>query len=346
MYARAKHSSLSALAIAATAILSLCSPLMGQTSWAPGMRSVNDAHNCYPYDGQWNDRIDRALSTGTPVAIEQDLNWYKPAGGDEGRVLVAHGGKLAGDEPDFETYFFRRIRPVVEAALKNPDHSQWPLITLNLDFKTEETEELLAVWAILERYHSWLTTAPRLDGKGVAKLQVGPVLVLNGPSDEQQKIFYDAVPVGATLLTFGAVHTDMHSITAAPQMIEAEPASNYRRWWNNPWTVVEPMGQSKTGEWTAESDARLKALVAHAHSQGLWIRFYTLDGTTDQELKANGWYKQYDFADLNAARQRWKAAIAANVDYLASDQYEEVGKLIHQMQHPATNTQKNVGQRP
>ena len=39
----------------------------------PGSRSVMDAHNCYPYDEWWYDRIDRALSVGTPVAIEQDL---------------------------------------------------------------------------------------------------------------------------------------------------------------------------------------------------------------------------------------------------------------------------------
>ena len=29
-----------------------------------------DAHNCYPYEGRWTDRIDRALAVGFPVAIE------------------------------------------------------------------------------------------------------------------------------------------------------------------------------------------------------------------------------------------------------------------------------------
>jgi hypothetical protein len=33
---------------------------------------------------------------------------------------------------------------------------------------------------------------------------------------------------------------------------------------------------------------------------------------------------------LAAARVRWRAAIAAHVDYLASDQYELVGREIHQ----------------
>src|SRR5205809_5047466 len=39
----------------------------------PGARSLMDAHNCYPYFEWWPDRIDRALSSGTPLAIEQDL---------------------------------------------------------------------------------------------------------------------------------------------------------------------------------------------------------------------------------------------------------------------------------
>ena len=34
---------------------------------------VLDAHNCYPYEGQYADRIERALKSGFPVAIEQDI---------------------------------------------------------------------------------------------------------------------------------------------------------------------------------------------------------------------------------------------------------------------------------
>jgi hypothetical protein len=43
-------------------------------------RPVLDAHNCNPYNGQWADRIDRALSLGFPVSIEQDIAWaFDPA---------------------------------------------------------------------------------------------------------------------------------------------------------------------------------------------------------------------------------------------------------------------------
>src|SRR5438445_6846775 len=39
----------------------------------PGTRVLLDAHNCYPYYEWWFDLIDRALSVGTPLAIDQDL---------------------------------------------------------------------------------------------------------------------------------------------------------------------------------------------------------------------------------------------------------------------------------
>jgi hypothetical protein len=34
-------------------------------------RPMLDAHNCYPYDGRWADRIDRALSAGSRSALSR-----------------------------------------------------------------------------------------------------------------------------------------------------------------------------------------------------------------------------------------------------------------------------------
>lgn len=294
----------------------------------PGTRTVLDAHNCYPYDGRWSDRIDRALSAGFPVAIEQDVNWYVPPNGGSPRVLVAHGGALTGKEPTLESYFFQRVRPMMEAALRNPDPSQWPLITLNLDFKSEEPELVQAVWAVLEKHRAWLTTAVKGTNDQVQPLKLGPMLVLTGAFDAQQKVFYDDVPVGGRLLTFGAVHVNMENKTAAPAVIEAARATNYRRWWNNPWDVIEPEGQEKAGAWTAASQNRLKAFVNHSHQQGLWIRFYTLDGASQAEQSRNGWFADYNFKSEAAAKLRWDAEVADGVDYLATDEYEKVGALI------------------
>jgi hypothetical protein len=73
---------------------------------------------------------------------------------------------------------------------------------------------------------------------------------------------------------------------------------------------------------------RPRALVECAHTTGLWIRFYTLDGATDAEVSCHGCFHGYNFGSLDAARRRWRAAIAAHVDSLASDHYELVGKEV------------------
>lgn len=296
---------------------------VAQTDFLPGHRSLPDAHNCYPYGEWWHDRIDRALAGGVPVAIEQDLYWYKKQGEIDGRSVVAHSPPLNGKEPNMENYFFERIRPLIEAALRNPDHSQWPIVTLNLDIKTQEPEHLRAIRGLLLKYESWLTTAERTsDGSTVQPLRVGPVLILNGPADSEQRVFYDEIPVGGRLITFGAVPTNMSDIKAAPDLIETAPESNYRRWWNNPWPVIESDGQQRAGEWSEGKSKRLQAFVSHAHKQGLWIRFYTLDGADQKEQSANGWAGLYNFASIQDAMTRWVQSTVDGVDFIASDQYE------------------------
>ncbi len=300
---------------------------------SPGSRTLMDAHNCYPYYEWWSDRIDRALSAGTPLAIEQDLYWYTDRKSGKSWSIVAHGAPISGQEPTMEHYFFDRVRSTVEQALKDGNHGNWPLITLNLDFKTEEPEHLNAVWDLLTKYQGWLTTAPKTaDPAKVQPLDVRPILVLTGESDAQETIFFRQVPVGGHLLVFGAAHTNTEDPMASPNVLEPGPADNYRRWWNNSWRVVEPQGQQHAGSWTNADDQRLRSLVRHAHSHGLWIRFYTLDGATEKEESCNGWFRSYNFGSLAAAEARWHAAEQAGVDYLASDQYEQLSSFLRRDQ--------------
>ncbi|HZU09054.1 MAG TPA: hypothetical protein VFA02_04070 [Pseudacidobacterium sp.] len=318
---------------AIVAVLLFLSPaLCAQNAAHPGARSVMDAHNCYPYYEWWSDRIDRALSAGTPLAIEQDLAWYTDKKTGKSWSIVTHGLPGYGNEPTMKQYFFERVRPIAEKALKEGNHGDWPIITLNLDFKTEEPDHLRAVLALLDEYRDWITTATKTsDASKVQPLTVRPILVLTGESDAQEKVFYDEVPVGGQLLLFGAVHTHEKDPMAAPEVLEPERANNYRRWWNNPWSVVEQGGQNHAGDWTKADNLRLRALVEHAHQNGLWIRFYTLDGVDNkQDLSCHGWFSSYNFGSLNAAEVRWKAALEAGVDYIASDQYELLGKFIRE----------------
>ena len=292
-------------------------------------RVLLDAHNCYPYYEWWFDRIDRALSAGTPLAIEQDLLWAKnPRTGTMASVL-SHGGQVTGGEPGMREYFFERIRPIVEKALRDGNHDDWPIITLNLDLKSEEPEHLEAIWSLLSEYKDWLTTAARTDSlEKMEPLRIRPVLVFTGESEAQKSVFYDRVRVGERLLVFGAVKTNTKDPSALPEVLAPNGADNYHRWWNNAWRIVEPEGQAKAGAWTAEKETRLRQLVEHAHKRNLWIRFYTLDGSSKAELSCNGWFSTYNFGSREAVKTRWAAAARAGVDYLASDQYEELGKFL------------------
>ena len=294
----------------------------------PGRRVLLDAHNAYPYHGQWRDRVDRALATGVPVAIEQDLTWAcAPVAGC--RSIVAHDAPFTGGEPTLREYFFERIRPLVGRALEAGDRREWPLITLNLDFKTDEPEHHAALWALLGEYEPWLTTAVRTaSARDIAPLDVRPVLVLTGTADAQQVSFHDRVPVGERLRVFGAVapeapaHANVTQAGNTPQEdARPGPRTNYRRWWNNPWSVIEQGGPAKAGEWTQADAVRLSRTVERAHDAGLWIRFYTLNGL-DAAEPSLGWDVSYDFGSREAVRQRWRAAIDAGVDFVATDQYE------------------------
>ena len=310
------------------------------TSIAAGTRVLLDAHNAYPYNGKFTDRIDRALGTGVPVAVEQDLVWQPGEGGRPGRSIVSHGEPFDGEEPSLRDSFFERIRPLVERALRDDNRGTWPLIVLNLDLKSNEPEHLDALWTLLGEYEGWLTTAERTsDGSQPAALDVKPVLVLTGSSDAQAAAFSDSLPIGARLRLFGAIvlrqPTGQGPDAATAQRLfwEALPemplprATNYRRWWNAPWAVIEAGGQRKAGDWTREDDTRLRTLVKHAHEAGLWIRLWTLNGHPEGEEKASGWSTGYNFGSIEAARARWRAAIAAGADFVATDQYEAFSEV-------------------
>ncbi|MBY8827241.1 hypothetical protein [Hephaestia mangrovi] len=300
-----------------------------------------DAHNCYPYDGQWSDRLRRALDAGFPVSIEQDLAWYVDPATGKGRIVVSHSADPTGAEPTLDAYFFDQVRPIVEKALRQNHRADWPLIVLHFDFKSNDPALLKAVWALLGRYQPWLATAAKTaDPDQLSPIDLKPILVVTEDSDAQAKVFYDDVPVGGRLRLFGSAHSSeaptglseaqrAHwEATASPGQLLPSRATNYRRWWNNSWSVVEQGGQRNAGAWTKADDQRLRALVDHAHRQGYWIRFYTLDGFDAAEDK--GWDPSYNFGALGKAEPRWKAAIAAGVDFIATDQYEALGHKLDQ----------------
>jgi hypothetical protein len=331
-----------AAALGAGAVMSVESMTGAQTPVAavdPGARVQLDAHNAYPYNGRFADRIDRALATGLPVAIEQDLVWRPAEGGRPARSIVSHGEPFDGTEPSLRDYFFERIRPIVERALADDNRARWPVVTLNLDLKTNEPEHHAALWALLGDYETWLTTAERTSAPSVVSpLDVKPVLVLTGESDAQAASFHDNVPVGARLRLFGAMPIRPPSVDEARREAVAAAfwrqmpvmmfpkATNYRRWWNAPWSVVEAGGQRQAGEWTDADNARLRTLVRNAHDAGLWVRMWTVNGHPTGQEREFSWSAGYNVGSAEQARVRWRAAVAARVDFVATDQYEEFAR--------------------
>jgi hypothetical protein len=322
------------LAVVALAGLAIAVSHAAQPSaFGPGQRVLLDAHNAYPERGQWADRIERALSTGTPVAIEQDLYWYRPRGDSVKQPVVAHDDDALDGAPTLRAHFFERIRPIMERALRENRRETWPVLVLNLDFKENQPEHLDAVWSLLQEYRSWLTTAPRTGTlQRVEPFIVGPLLVLSGSDTAQRRRFHDDVPVGQSLLAFGATvpvkvpgttkgQRARNAVRMSAAQHIASPADNYARWINFPWSVIEAGGQNNAKDWTAADAARLVTFARRAHAQGLWLRFYTLDGVAPNDDR--GWTSSYNFGSLAAAQSRWQAAIAAGVDFIATDQYEE-----------------------
>jgi hypothetical protein len=170
------------LALAALTAATVSSPLallvQSVDSLHPGRRVWLHAHNCYVENGQWADRIDRALATATRhLAIEQDIAWHVDSSTGRGRSVVSHEAKTTGTEPTLEAHFFDRIRPTMERALAENRRDTWPILVLHLDFKTNEPAHHEAIWELLGRHERWLTTAERVaDERAVQPFAPGPLL--------------------------------------------------------------------------------------------------------------------------------------------------------------------------
>lgn len=298
-------------------------------------RSLLHAHNCYPEKGKWADRIERALNTGvSPLVIEQDLVLTTRDGAPVS--VVSHDDELTGTEPTLEDHFFKRVQPLLDRAIASRAPQQWPLLILHLDFKTNETEHHRAVWDLLKRYERWLTTAPHTSG-AIAPVTRGPLLVLteNGPGQETD--FTDPRH-GDRLLLFGSAPAPAVSriedpderaralAKASTDALITGPATNYRRWVNFSWQVVESGGPPHAGDWSIADSARLNAIVNRAHALGYLVRVYTLNGHAASEHPE--WTASYNFGSFDAVRRRWEAAIGAGVDLVATDQYEEFAALL------------------
>jgi hypothetical protein len=325
---------------AAIVAAGLAASISGQAPPLLGGRTLVHAHNCYPEEGQWSDRLDRALAIGqVPTVIEQDIA-FAPRNAPGDQSVVAHDAKLAVAAPSLRHYFIDRVAPVLDRALAAGQQQQWPVMILHLDFKSNEREHHRAVWDLLKQHRAWLTTADvSADPGHVNQVKRGPLLVLTENGDGQERDFTEWAGAEGSLLLFGSIPAPVLRASddpaerarilraATPGELVPTAATNYRRWVNFAWGAIEEGGPSRAGAWTPDDQQRLDAVVSYAHRQGLFVRFYTLNGHT--EAMNRGWTASYNFGDLEAARTRWRAARRSGVELIASDQYEELAAVLN-----------------
>jgi hypothetical protein len=212
-------------------------------------------------------------------------------------------------------------------------------MVLHLDFKTNEPAHHRAVWQLLERHQAWLSTAPRgANPSTVMPVTPGPLLVLTENGGGQEASFYAPLREGERMLIFGSAPApevtrieDRDKRTralasASPDSLIPDPPTNFRRWVNFSWQVIELGGQPNAASWTKLDAARLKAIVDRAHDLGYAVRFYTLNGHEPHEHRELG--EGYNFGSKDAVYERWHAAAAAGVDLIATDQYEMLGAVL------------------
>ena len=315
----------------------------GSTSspFTPGARTIVLAHNAYPEDGKYGDRLDRAISTGGPFVVEEDLVWVG------GRSLVIHNEKAAGpDSPTLESYFFPRVKPIMEKALKDGNKGNWPLITLYLDIKNDPVEHLEVISKTLDKYDAWLTKAVKTaDMTKMSPLEFKPMMVImeDKQNDVKQDFFYDRIPVGGKFRVFGtAVKFDDNPdklgrdkraermaglLKFEPEQLLTKHADNWRRWFGTDWNFIETCGPTH-GDWNAATEARVKHFADYGHKMGYLVSFYQINGFSDAQNQ--GWTAEYNFGSKEAAMVRWKALVAAHADFISTDQYEDVARAIRE----------------
>jgi hypothetical protein len=334
-----KYTALSIIGATALAASLVSGSGDGSAPFIPGARTLMLAHNAYPDEGKYGDRLDRAIAAGVPFVVEEDLVWVN------GRSLLIHNEKAANaDSPTLESYFFPKIRPIVEKALKEGNKGNWPLVTLYLDIKNDPEEHLEAISKVLDKYDAWLTKAVKTaDMSKMSPLELKPMMIVleDKQNDIKQSFFYDRVPTGGRFRAFGsAVKFDDNPnklprtarderfaglLKFEPEQLLTKRADNWRRWFGTDWNFIEICGP-KHGEWNAATEARMKHFVEYGHKMGYLVSLYEINGFT--EAQNQGWTEEYNFGSREAADGRLKAAIAAHADFIATDQYEVVAALI------------------
>jgi glycerophosphoryl diester phosphodiesterase len=70
------------------------------------------------------------------------------------------------------------------------------------------------------------------------------------------------------------------------------------------------------------ASVEIRTLVKRAHDANLFVRMWTVNGHTPGSEAESRWSAGYTVGGFDAALTRWRAAIHAGVDFVATHQYE------------------------
>ena len=272
-----------------------------------------NAHNCYPDRGRGADRLERARRAGLS-AFEIDLVWSEP----RGRTVVSHSTKLEGNEPIPEDYFFAPMLPELRRMPRGR-----PGILLFIDFKNSHPGPVNETRALLNRHRDLLTTfGQRGDPRAETPPRFGPLTVLLTGDNAAIAQFEKLTPPGEPYLAMANREPPDRKFQENVADYFLDPATPFYRVFNFEWKHIERDKNRDAGPFTAAESARLAALVKLAHDKGYWVRTWTLNATNDD------WGSDQCFGSKPALLERWRAALEAGLDMIATDEYELAGEFL------------------
>jgi len=312
-------------------VLAICllTPIVAVAETPPRTLPAS-AHNCYPSRSESNARLVEALNLGIDN-IEIDLGWDERAG----TLIVGHD--VAPREgvvyPEFEAY----LVPAIEAYWRKYPDAFAPSV-LTIDWKTAKPEALAKFKAFLDAHADWFSSAPKAEKSALTTRRL--TVCFTG-SDSAKDLYDSMIPPGGTYRAFRDKvfgQGGKFELDAAAYIPGKSTA--YHRFLTFHWGVVEQGGPALAKDWTSEDSKRLSKLVARAHEQGFRVRFYCLNGHTGTLLSG------YQFVNDDAAITRWKEARKAEVDWIASDEYQEIAKVFRSEMAPSgpTIADLNIGE--
>ena len=233
----------------------------------PGTRVLLDAHNAYR---GWR-TLQRSARAG-PVDWDCRSPSSRISSGiairalASGRSVVSHGAPLSGSEPSLDEYFFQRSARLIEQALRENRRETWPVDHAQSRLQDERAGALTRpcgrcsgklrvvaddrpsrregrrdcgprAWAAA-RAHRRGRRAGRMCSMTQFQWADGFVCSVPCIRDSAKRLQAGRGARASRPRIAGSVLRDR--------------ASNYRRWWNHPWSVVElRRSEANAGEWTA-----------------------------------------------------------------------------------------------